>query len=547
MGDTVYGVFSPFSQVTPELRTLVYKPATGWTTSQIESGSAGYEYPTISSSRTGVYYYWHLDNYASAWMKRKVYPISGSVAENMFFTGYNWVTGDLTIESGATVTAKTGSVTYVLANKMITVNSGGTLIVEPGATFNFESGASIEVNGTLTVQAPTPPSTQRAMFTSSGPNVTWGGIVVENGSSTASASLSYVDIVNTGTALRVDADVEFAMDHCVVDGAVEGLEIPQPATAPTSAKQVTHNKFNNISGYGMLIYSFSDLTITDDTCSGDNGSIGIACFASSPSPVLRNRIYGFKTGLYCDEGSSPVLENGRFGGYNKIIKNETGVESEDGTPVLGFISGMPDDWGGQNDIYDNSYYDVDLKGGTVVEAENNWWGTSGDPKNQFNDPDGILDYDPWLTTDPNPNRPFGGSGTPGIVGAAANSQGKLGGSGLILTPGLGQLARLALEKRTNGEFAEAAAILKTIVADTAYGLNVKTWAIKQLLAVAQRLKDPANAVYMRNLLAACPSLTRHIKAVLPFAFLNEGAVEDAMAAFDDNLELGQDRPRAFEG
>lgn len=150
LGDTVYLVFSPFSQVTPQLRTRVYKPATGWSASTaVESGGGAFQYPTISSSRTGIYFYWHRNDYATAWMKRKVYPLSGTIAENMFLTGKNWITDDLTIQAGVTVTLKDGSITYVSDNKKLIVANGGTLKKERGSQIVFGSGAKYQLNASL--------------------------------------------------------------------------------------------------------------------------------------------------------------------------------------------------------------------------------------------------------------------------------------------------------------------------------------------------------------------------------------------------------------
>lgn len=434
VGDTLYAAFNRRGPSDGGIKYSEYKASSSWSALYTISPQGG-ENPlgkvTINSSATGIYVIWETPTPGIVYMARKAFPLAGSIAQNMFWTDSNWVSGDLTVESGVTVTAKTGSVTSVMSNKKITVNSGGTLTVEPGATFNFESGASIEVQGTLTAQGSAPPTETRVIFTSNDANTTWGGMVVQNSSSAPTTALSYADIVNAGTGVRVGSNANFSMTHCVVDGGSTGLEIFQSGTG-TPSKSVTNCLFSDNSFYGILLNSFSNITISDDTCSGNDGASGIVCLASSPSPILRNRLYGLKFGLYCDAYSSPVLEDGRYGGYNKIINNGNGVVSVDGTPVLGFISGMLDDVGGQNDICGSSEFDVALSGESIVEGENNWWGTDQDPKTQFNDA-GLIDYDPWLTSDPNPNRSFEGR-TPGIVGTIANSQGKGGGSGLILSP-----------------------------------------------------------------------------------------------------------------
>jgi hypothetical protein len=70
----------------------------------------------------------------------------------MFWTGNNWLTGTVTIQSGKTVTVKAGSTTNVAANAQIVVSAGANLIIEPGATMKFSSGAKIVAEGNLIAQ-----------------------------------------------------------------------------------------------------------------------------------------------------------------------------------------------------------------------------------------------------------------------------------------------------------------------------------------------------------------------------------------------------------
>lgn len=131
-------------------------------------------------------------------MRRFVYPLSGQITENMFWTGDNWVSDDVTIQSGKTVTARAGSVTTVLANKKIIVAEGATLIVKDNAQFKFEDGASIDVQGSLIVQGTV---LHPAILTSTTPSGSWSGIDI--GASATDCSIDYAHFSNASTAITV--------------------------------------------------------------------------------------------------------------------------------------------------------------------------------------------------------------------------------------------------------------------------------------------------------------------------------------------------------
>jgi hypothetical protein len=152
----------------------------------------------------------------------------------------------------------------------------------------------------------------------------------------------------------------------------------------------------------------------ENTLIGTGGGSGIACFGSSPT-VLRNDIRGFKYGMYCATGSSPMLEKGLTGGNNVITENDYGVYvTGASSPNLGTIADAFDD-GGQNSVFGNYSYDVVISGDDMtVIAQSNWWGTPGDPSSQFqiSGNNSEVVYYPWLTEDPNPGSSLTGGKIP---------------------------------------------------------------------------------------------------------------------------------------
>lgn len=199
--DSIYAAYcsqDPLNnRFTVEIRT---NPPTNWSSDHIfqEWVDPVIWHPTISASATGQYAFWVYVNNTDRWMARRVRSLIGSIAENMFWTGNNWVSDDVTIESEKTVTAWAGSVTTVLANKKIIVAEGATLIVKDNAQFKFEPGASIDVQGSLIVQGTVQ---HPAIFTSTTPSGSWSGIDI--GASATDCSIDYAHFSNASTAITV--------------------------------------------------------------------------------------------------------------------------------------------------------------------------------------------------------------------------------------------------------------------------------------------------------------------------------------------------------
>jgi len=434
----------------------------------------------------------------------------------VFFMRHVW-TGEIS----ANVTWHSGQ-TY-LVEGTLTVPTGKTLTIEPGARVELLPGAGLQANGQLLADGS---SGSHIVFTRNGTGVGWSGIVVE---SDASASLSYADIFHCATALRVKGDAaSFSMSGCTVDDAAIGVEVVDGSGEPSGDTpfQVTNSTFQNITGTGIFVTDRSSMVIQDNTLTGSSGMYGIECISASPD-VLNNRVEGFEVGLYCLTSSSPQLDVGDIEGHNVLTQNDYGVVSKISSPILGLLSGALDDEGGMNSIFNNTEFDV-LLVNSVVIGENNWYGTDEPPFFRFYlDINSRMDWDPWLTYDPNEpeGRPVGGG----------KNDGKVFGAGSEMDPIL-DLFRQALIERGEGRYVQAAAMLKNIVTSSSAPLGARKWALRQLLAVAQRLRSYDLSSYIVNALANHPVLVRELRSVLPHAYLHKGLSTNAIAAFDVNIQ-----------
>ncbi len=148
----MYTVFNRNNSVDGGIKYSEYKASSGWSslyTISPQINNDNLNKATIASSRTGVYVVWETHTQGEVFMARKALGLSGHITENMFFTDSNWVTGDLTIDAGVTVTLKAGSVTMVSDNKKLIVANGGTLLKERGSQVIFGGGATFKITTSL--------------------------------------------------------------------------------------------------------------------------------------------------------------------------------------------------------------------------------------------------------------------------------------------------------------------------------------------------------------------------------------------------------------
>lgn len=224
----------------------------------------------------------------------------------------------------------------------ITINSGVTLTIEPGAILKFASGKKLIVNGTLSAVGS---STNRITFTTDGSG-NWAGIQFNSGAN--------------GT-----------LDYCDVTYATTGI-----------------NLYN------------SSPTIKHSTIDYNNG-VGIYCdYYSSPVLVGNNIRYNSSYGLRCNSFSSPNLTDNGYPGSNVIRNNLNGVYTAyNCSPNLtGYMT-----YG--NSVFDNTNQEVAAYYSSTVNANKVYWGATFPPPDaEFYASSSTINRNDPLQTNPNPNR-----------------------------------------------------------------------------------------------------------------------------------------------
>lgn len=278
-----------------------------------------------------------------------VVKYGGKLKYNETISGTNTLLGEMTVESGATLTINTN---YNI-HKNITVNSGGSIVVNPGATLNFYDGASLIVNGNLTANGT---SENKINFTRGGTSGTWGGIVFNSGST---GNLQYCDIKNAYYGVYT-SNSNPIISNCNITNNNYGLKIQNSYTTPSwSSVHISGNNITNNSAYGLYIYNSSP-TLSNNTISynwngaalwydsdpiiegtsfNNNGSYGLACYGSASPNLNYNSSYNFGgynivTGNNYTNGAIRITGSSfpnlgepptSLGGYNSILNN-TGYE-----------------------------------------------------------------------------------------------------------------------------------------------------------------------------------------------------------------------------
>ncbi|MEK9136367.1 MAG: hypothetical protein AAB393_04540, partial [Bacteroidota bacterium] len=181
------------------------------------TGTNEQRYPMVSVSKTGIYVFWN-GTYPTSHqhMRRRWVAMQGNISENSFWTGDNWVSGDLSIQAGVQVRLKPGSVTYISDNAHLIVQSGATMVMEPGSQLKFGIGASLVCYGQLFAVGT---ATTQVTFTSTSPSGTWSGIVL-SGSGANGSVLQYATVERVltygGAAVSILGAYAVHVEHCML-------------------------------------------------------------------------------------------------------------------------------------------------------------------------------------------------------------------------------------------------------------------------------------------------------------------------------------------
>jgi hypothetical protein len=274
---------------------------------------------------------------------------------------------------------------------------------------------------------------------------------------------------------------------------------------------------------GIVVDNNSDIFIDGCTLTryeGEIASNGIWLTNSSPT-ILSTSVTGFGIGIYGITHSKPVLQNGELGGYNTINSNGNGVCFDYFSDAILGVLGFPPTEGGQNSFIDNSPFNVVLKEKCEVYALLNYWGSREPDPGLFNiSENSNLYYVPFLSEPPGGGRPF-------VINTSEASEGESSGpSAKVL---------LAIQKRLQRQYAEALIVLKSIITDAGEPPEARQWAVAELLAVSQMMRNNPLSGYLIGLLSSHPQFRQLLSGLLPSAYMYERSITKALATYDQNI------------
>ncbi len=268
---------------------------------------------------------------------------SGTINANEVWTDNIYVSGDVTIANGVTLT------------------------IEPGTLVKFNNGKKLRIYGTLIAEGT---ASNNITFTRSGSSGSWYGIRFENSSVDANCIIKYANIEYATYGIYCNR-AKPKIQNNTITNCNYGIYLYYSSPVNIETNSVTNNS-TGIKGIS------SSPNITDNLFR-DNSSSGVSF--SGGAPIFYDNTFDKNSfGAYFVSGSSPKFgPTGTAGkGNNVITENSYGIYAQYySQPFLGSHGYYPGDRiGGYNSICDNSVRDATAYFYTDIEAEYNWWGTS---------------------------------------------------------------------------------------------------------------------------------------------------------------------------
>lgn len=277
----------------------------------------------------------------------------------------------------------------------VTVPSGLTLTVYPGAVIKFPSNASLIVQGKLVAS--------NCTFTSQSgttPN-SWGSIEL-NGSG-ASGSIISISNINYGNQVQIINVPNFEITHCLFTDNYESIYV-SGSSGTIQNNYITSSSY----GHGIEIANSSTVDCRKNTIKKTNNTgVGILYGGGSNGNVWQNDINGCDWGVGAIWGSSPDWYNTNYLNEQNDIRNNRVTYCNDG--VMVYIDsyptvGLPIAAYGVSSIHNNS---VDIALNTTLgttsnlNAEEIYW-NNGNPANAvFQIGSGsTISTSPYYQTDP---------------------------------------------------------------------------------------------------------------------------------------------------
>jgi parallel beta-helix repeat protein len=242
-----------------------------------------------------------------------------------------------------------------------------TLSIEPGVNLTFQSGARLEVSGTLDFQ-------------------------IDSG------TMPVLDFSSPGSnnGIFCSGSAEINLKNVEIKNAVKGVYL-MFSTADIQNCYI-HDCTTGIYHYGNISYE-DNVIIKNDSIF--NNSKGIWLEHCTEPLIQYNSIVNNFYGIYVSIYSSPIFGGCSNKAYNLFDNNSINIFATDNSD---FVLGANDcrDYG-YNAFADYAIIHAQVEEYCDIIAENNWWG--GIPStNDFSvDRTSTLDYSPYLSSNPIPN------------------------------------------------------------------------------------------------------------------------------------------------
>jgi subtilisin family serine protease/tetratricopeptide (TPR) repeat protein len=296
----------------------------------------------------------------------------------------------------ATITSNTTWEGVFSLDGNVTVNSGVTLTINAGTSIAFANADSLTSNGILTVNGT---SGSPVTFTSvSGTTAgSWGSLIL-NGSGASGSNLNNV-IIQYGTEVQVINVPSFTIQNSTIENMVNGVY------CYGSNGWLVSNHINYPEDHGVVASYGSTISCYYNTIQkSDNSGAGILFSGGSYDYIYQNDISGFNWGIGTIWGSSPYMGHpvNYYGKSNRIQNCLRGFEIyEESYPLIG-LNGYYEYVGNSVRYQTNSPYVLEAHDceEDYIYAQNVYWG--GTPYYvMFNTYDIVgLNYSYWLTSDP---------------------------------------------------------------------------------------------------------------------------------------------------
>ncbi|MGB2868836.1 MAG: hypothetical protein WBD36_10315 [Bacteroidota bacterium] len=269
--------------------------------------------------------------------------VSGTITSNTTWSGYYNVVGN------------------------VTVNSGATLTVSPGSVVAFSSGTSLFSYGSLLANGT---SSSKVTFTTAsgtGSYGSWGSIVLD-GNGASGSSLDNV-IMKYGTEIRPNNVPSFSVTNSTIESTINGIN------AWGSRGTVSNNSFSFQRDHGIIVSNSTIGTQYNTITKSDNSGAALLYNENSNgwgNYVFHNDIYGYNWGVASSYGAS-IHFGDQYAGYHSV--NNRIRNCLYGLMVYSYAQiDLCDNYNGyMNSIRNNIYYHAYVYSNAQVYAAFNYW------------------------------------------------------------------------------------------------------------------------------------------------------------------------------